>query len=48
MINQNNNKKFWRKYHEYRSVTLTIASLSCCIVGLGFSTKPNFPFDMYV
>ena len=30
------------------SVTLTIASLLCCNVGLGFSTKPNFPFDTYV
>ena len=30
------------------SVTLTIASRSCCIIGFGFSTKPNFPFDMYV
>jgi len=24
-------------------VTLTMASRSCCMVGLGFSIKPNFP-----
>ena len=29
-------------------VTLTIAYISCCIVGFGFSKKPNFPLDMYV
>jgi len=27
-----------------KNVTLTIASLSCCIVGFDFSTKLNFPF----
>ena len=30
------------------NVTLTNASLSCYIVGFGFSTKPNFSFDRHV